>query len=372
MKGYKLVDLFSGAGGMSAGFEMAGFQVFASIELMEKYAKTHALNFPNSVTLSGDIRDLPPDEFGKKTGISPQEPVIIIGGPPCQTFSNIGQSKIKSILNKDIKHDPRNYLFKNYLDYVSYFKPDVFVMENVPNLKTKYNGEIFDKILKICAELGYKVNHKILDASHFGVPQKRKRLFIVGNRLNGEFEFPSETTKEKPTTVFDAIGDLPKIHDGIRAGDLPYSEVKPLTKFQKLMRNKSGVVGNNICRVSNDRAKKVFVHMKQGDKYMDLPADVRSILPFNENRFHDRLKRLVMNEPSWTVLAHIGMDGYRYIHPTETRTLSVREAARIQSFPDSFEFVGNMREQYIQVGNSVPPLLAKSLAQQVKLLCQEK
>ncbi len=133
-----------------------------------------------------------------------------------------------------------------------------------------------------------------------------------------------------------------------------------------MLRNKSGVVDNNICRMSNDRAKRVFKHMKQGDKYMDLPKEVRSILPFREDIFKDRLKRLVLDNPSWTVLAHIGMDGYMYIHPTEIRTLSVREAARIQSYPDSFVFTGNMREQYIQVGNSVPPLLARSLAKQVR------
>ena len=117
--------------------------------------------------------------------------------------------------------------------------------------------------------------------------------------------------------------------------------------------------------MSNDRAKAIFKHMRQGDRYMDLAPDVRKILPFREDIFHDRLKRLRNDQPSWTVLAHIGMDGYMYIHPTENRTLSVREAARIQSFPDSFRFVGNMREQYIQVGNAVPVMLANSLANSV-------
>ena len=114
------------------------------------------------------------------------------------------------------------------------------------------------------------------------------------------------------------------------------------------MRNSDGMVRNNICRISNDRAKKLFPFMKQGDKYMDLPKEIREILPFREDIFHDRLKRLDMNRPSWTVLAHIGMDGYMYIHPIENRTLSVREAARLQGFHDSFIFIGNMREQYIQ------------------------
>jgi DNA (cytosine-5)-methyltransferase 1 len=117
--------------------------------------------------------------------------------------------------------------------------------------------------------------------------------------------------------------------------------------------------------MSNDRAKRVFDHMKQGDIYMDLPKEVRQILPFREDIFKDRLKRLISDEPSWTVIAHIGMDGYMYIHPTECRTLSVREAARIQSFPDNFEFIGNQQETYVQVGNAVPPILAQAIAESV-------
>lgn len=369
MKKYKVIDLFSGAGGMSVGFEKAGFNICASIELMEKYAKTHEINFPNCKSLSGDIREIPPSDFEHKTGISPKDSIIIIGGPPCQTFSAIGQSKIKSISKEDIKKDPRNYLFKNYFEYVEYFRPDVFVMENVPNLKTKYKGEIFNKILKICDDLGYSVKWDILDSADYGVPQKRKRLFIVGTKIEGkQFEFPIPTHVGKPTTVYDAISDLPDIYDGIRAGDLPYSKETGITPYQKLMREGNVVVGNNICRMSNERAKKVFVEMKPGDIYMDLPPEVRQILPFREDIFHDRLKKLDFKKPSWTILAHIGMDGYRYIHPSEIRTLSVREAARIQSFPDKFKFNGNMREQYIQVGNSVPPLLANSLAEKVKEL----
>lgn len=366
MKKYKLIDLFSGAGGMSVGFSRAGFNIKGSIELLEKYAQTHEINFPGCTSLYGDIRELSPKEFARKTKISKSSPTIIVGGPPCQTFSSAGQSKIQSLSKDDIKNDPRNYLFKSYFDYVAYFKPDIFVMENVPNLKTKYNGEIFENILKICSELDYEVTHDILNAADYGVPQNRKRLFIIGCKKGRKVKFPKSTHTNKPTTVYDAISDLPDIYDGIRARELPYSKNTQLTEYQKLLRNENKKVDNNICRVSNDRAKKLFTYMNQGDKYMDLPKKVRNILPFREDIFPDRLKRLVLDKPSWTILAHIGMDGYRYIHPTENRTLSVREAARIQSFPDSFVFNGNMREQYIQVGNSVPPLLAEALANAIK------
>ena len=133
----------------------------------------------------------------------------------------------------------------------------------------------------------------------------------------------------------------------------------------------TNTVQNNICRMSNDRAKKVFNHMKQGDIYMDLPKEVRQILPFREDIFRDRLKRIVGDKPCWTVIAHIGMDGYMYIHPTECRTLSVREAARIQSFPDDFVFVGNQQETYVQVGNAVPPLLGKAIGESVQSYLNE-
>ena len=132
------------------------------------------------------------------------------------------------------------------------------------------------------------------------------------------------------------------------------------------MRKKTnGSVKNNICRMTNDRAKRVFKHMKQGSKYMDLPKKIRNILPFREDIFHDRLKRLLNNKPSWTVIAHIGMDGYMYIHPVENRTLSVREAARLQSFPDDFIFMGTQMETYHQVGNAVPVLLAENIAKSI-------
>ena len=168
-------------------------------------------------------------------------------------------------------------------------------------------------------------------------------------------------------TVGDAIGDLPNITDNWRISEVEYSKHNNLTEYQRICRknNPKATVKNNICRMSNDRAKRVFPHMAQGSIDMDLPPEIRQILPFREDIFKDRLKRLREDQPSWTVLAHIGMDGYMYIHPTENRTLSVREAARIQSFPDEFEFVGNQQEKYVQVGNAVPPLLGKAIAVEI-------
>ena len=275
--------------------------------------------------------------------------------------------------------DDRNFLFKNYFSYIEYFKPNFFVMENVPNFITKYNGSIFNQTKAKIEKLGYRIlneDNLVFNAADYGVPQTRKRMVLNGTKIkNFKFKLPKTeffsddnlfSKKNKYRTVKDAIADLPKITDNWRIDECDYSIFKNLNSFQKLMRkNTNGTVKNNICRMTNDRAKKVFKEMKQGSKYMDLPKEVRNILPFREDIFADRLKRLVNNKPSWTVIAHIGMDGYMYIHPTEIRTLSVREAARLQSFPDDFVFLGTQMETYHQVGNAVPVLLSEAIAKSI-------
>lgn len=392
--GISVIDLFCGAGGLSMGFKLAGYEIIAAAECNHAYSNTHKLNFPSSEIFTGDLVSMPPEKFAKTFNLEKSKVDVIIGGPPCQPFSNIGTPKINSLTKEGKKaSDERKYLFEPYLDYVEYFRPKVFLMENVPQLATKEGGRLFQAILKRVEAMKYVATWTILNAVSYGVPQNRKRLFIVGidsklKNTSHAFKFPMPTHGEvedlsklfisqidfqfnssslkSAATVMDALGDLPIIFDGCREGELPYSKKSKLSNYQISLRRSDGVVGGNICRVSNDRAKEVFKHMKPGQKYMDLPPKIRKILPFREDIFHDRLKRLDPKKPSWTVLAHIGMDGYMYIHPWDNRTLSVREAARIQSFPDSFEFFGNMREQYIQVGNAVPPLMAKAIAEKIK------
>lgn len=385
MTSYTVIDLFSGAGGLSLGFRSAGFNISASIESTAIYCKTHQYNFPECKTINASIHDIKPKDFAGNVGLKTDKVDLIVGGPPCQTFSSIGTPKLNSLAKHDSKTDPRNYLFEDFFQYVEYFRPRVFLMENVPTMRTKYKGELFERVIDRIKKLNYEPHVDIVNSVEYGVPQTRKRLFIVGTRDGIKYNFPGPTHYvpnngdgpnlfehcgvlqcSKATTVLDALNDLPLIYDGCREDELPYSKGSGLTEYQKRMRNQGDTVRNNICRVSNDRAKKVFSFMTQGSKYMDLPEQVRQILPFREDIFHDRLKRLELSKPSWTVLAHIGMDGYMYIHPTEDRTLSVREAARIQSFHDSFVFFGNMREQYVQVGNAVPPLLAKALAESIE------
>lgn len=379
---FTFIDLFSGAGGLSKGFEMSGMECIGALDNFKEACETHEKNFQNTKCIHADITKLSPKEFSKKIGRKKVD--VIIGGPPCPTFSTIGGPKIKSLMEdgeNDIFKDKRNFLFRDFFKYIEFFNPKIFVMENVPNFITKYNGKIFNQTLKKIDQLGYIItnnNVRVLNAADYGVPQLRKRMILVAHNKKMSFSYPEPThydgenmlnfgNMKKYVDVYSAISDLPKITDNWRESESAYSKSDKLNEYQKIMRrkNKKKTVMNNICRMTNERAKKVFSHMKQGDKYMDLPKEVRNILPFREDIFHDRLKRLVNKKPSWTILAHIGMDGYMYIHPTETRTLSVREAARIQSFPDDFIFIGNQMHTYVQVGNAVPVLLAKAIGHSV-------
>lgn len=389
----KFIDLFCGAGGFAKGFEMTGnFKCIGGIDNKSSAIETHKHNFKDSISICDDIRKVPPENFEKL--LNGQKVDLIIGGPPCPTFSTIGHAKIQSVYkshdDKDITNDPRNDLFLDFFGYVDYFRPKMFVMENVPQFLTKYKGATFNAVKEIIKrdlpeyELVSEV--KVLNSVNYGVPQNRRRMILVGYLKGMDFKYPEIThwfnegkfninpngtdldieKLEKHVTVKSAISDLPKITDNWRISEVEYSKHEDLDSYQKLMRkNTNKTVKNNICRLTNERAKIVFSHMYQGCIYMDLPPEVRKILPFREDIFKDRLKRLVEKNPSWTVLAHIGMDGYMYIHPTEDRTLSVREAARIQSFPDDFEFIGNQQETYVQVGNAVPTLMAMKIAESV-------
>ena len=389
---YNFIDLFCGAGGFAYGFEATGkFKCIGAIDNKKAAIETHKLNFKDSYSLCEDIRKVPPELF--EENLQGQKVDVIIGGPPCPTFSTIGHAKINSIRNpkgKSVNDDPRNDLFLDFLNYVDYFQPKIFVMENVPQFLTKYKGGTFKRVQELMNQSfpDYEIHHdvKVLNSVNYGVPQNRRRMIMVAYKKGYKYNYPEIShwfegsrfnidpnenhnngkTLKPHVTVESAITDLPRITDNWRVSECEYSTSANLDEYQKLMRKRtSDTVQNNICRMSNDRAKKVFSHMKQGDIYMDLPKEVRQILPFREDIFKDRLKRLVLNKPSWTILAHIGMDGYMYIHPTQLRTLSVREAARIQSFPDHFIFVGNQMETYMQVGNAVPPIMAQRIAESV-------
>ena len=380
--GLNVIDLFCGAGGSSSGFRLAGFNLVGALDNNVKAAATHALNFPECKTIVGDITKLSPEEFDEQIGKPRVD--IVIGSPPCQTFSSLSQGKIKS-LGKDIKEDIRNYFYKNYLEYIEYYRPEVFLMENVPGFQTKYGGKIFQDFLKYVAENlpEYEVKYTIAEAVNFGVPQTRKRLFVCGFKKDKyAFEFPTASDEfiengKKHVSVEEAIKDLPIITDDWRIDAGFYASNDSLSKYQKFMRaGNEKIVRNNICRVSNDKAKKMFSYLSPGQRYGELTdnekAEIELFDSFDSSVIKNRCRRLPLKDPAWTVIAHIGMDGYEYIHPIECRTLSVREAARLQSFTDDFVFLGNMREQYVQVGNAVPPLLSYAFAKKIAETLKEK
>lgn len=370
---FTMIDLFCAPGGLSQGFEMAGFTALAGVDIDEKGIETYNRNFPKARSLRRNIENLESLHLMKAADVSPGQVDIIIGGPPCQGFSTIGRVKIASLVREGIWNlkkahprfidDPRNALYREFVRIVRDLKPKFFVMENVPGMKSYRNGEIVKEIKEDFQSIGYQTDAEILNAVEYEVPQRRKRIFFIGNRLKIPNPFPSPKN-EPQVTVWDAIGDLPEIEAGRGREVMNYTK-KEFSDYQKWARKDSPRVYNHVARFHNERDLKVFAVMEEGSWWKDLPQDLKSLYGYRDDIFHDKLKRLKRNEPSWTVVAHLYKDGYMYIHPTQTRTITVREAARLQSFPDHFRFMGARTHQFKQVGNAVPPLLAKAVAKEV-------
>jgi len=365
-----VLDVFCGAGGMSLGFKNAGCQILGGIDSNQYAIKTHHHNFPLSKLKlpNQDIKELQDlAQLDLKLG----EIDIIVGGPPCQGFSIAGIAKMQA-LGRDLKLDYRNSLYKEFVRFVDYYKPLCFVMENVDNLANKL--EIIAQIQNDFSSTGYKVDYKVLNACEFGVPQKRKRVFIIGIRsdLNIEPIFPV-ANQNAFVSVGQAIQDLPDVEPVINPLGARKNNQKPSDKNQKyrfppqseyqakMRKNKTNEDGvlNHICRSHNDKDIEIFKYLKQGEKYKDLPQEM---MRYRSDIFVDKYRRLILNDPSWTLTAHMSKDGLAYIHPLQNRSISVREAARIQSFPDDFVFCAPMTEMFKLIGNSVPPLLAEAIA----------
>jgi DNA (cytosine-5)-methyltransferase 1 len=364
-----VLDLFCGAGGMSLGFAMAGYEVALGVEKDIVAARTHAHNFEGRCH-QGDIHDITdPEQFIQDNGIAKID--VIIGGPPCQGFTRVGRGKIRS-LRRDptFIHDPRNQFYLEFIRFVRTLKPLYFVMENVPDLllyRDEDGQTVLDRALAIFRdELGYKAESMVLHADHYGVPQKRKRLFIVGNRIGQEVYEPTKTHEGTPITLWNAISDLPIISHKHRLDEMPYIPRHVLNTYQQLMREGAGTtLYNHQTRYHNPQDLEAFMYMPEGGKYIDLPEQYKR---YRDDIFKDKYRKLYRNQPSWTIEAHIGKDSYRHIYPSvagepePARTISVREAARLQSFPDRFRFCGPFTRQFYQLGNAVPPLLANAVA----------
>lgn len=338
----KVLDLFCGCGGMSLGFEQAGFDIALGIDIWSPALKTFKKNHSNSNTVCGSLSEIHPSTIEKEyleKGID-----VIIGGPPCQGFSISGKRDV---------NDPRNKLYQSFVSYVEHFKPKAFVMENVPNLVYMNKGLVKDEIIKEFEKIGYKVTYKILLASDFGVPQNRKRVFSVG-LLNkkSDFLFPDITHSEVKITSEEAISDLPEYE--LENGS-PYN-VKHQSDYQKKIRYKSQGIYNHQLTKHTEKTKETISLVPDGGNYKSLPKELQETRKVNI-----AWTRLNSQKPSFTIDT-----GHRHhFHYKFNRIPTVREAARIQSFPDNFIFYGTKTDQEKQVGNAVPPMLALTLANQL-------
>jgi DNA (cytosine-5)-methyltransferase 1 len=337
-KKYSVLDLFSGCGGLSSGFDV-GFEVKYAIDNWKIALNTLKFNHPKTETIHADISKITAKDFMQNDTID-----VIIGGPPCQGFS---------IAGKRIIDDERNKLYKQYLNFVNDLKPKAFLMENVPNIVAMGKGAVLKSILKDFKAAGYKLNWSILKASDFGVPQDRRRFFLIGFLENKEFDFSTLIkNKQNPITSKEAISDLPE-NDILSEVGYP---LKPKSEYQKLMRIGSNGIYNHVITKHTDQTKMIINLVPDGGNYKDLPEKYK-----DTRKVNIAWTRLNSKKPSFTIDT-----GHRHhFHYKFNRVPTVREAARIQSFPDRFIFSGNKSDQEKQVGNAVPPILASILAKEI-------
>lgn len=346
-----LVDLFSGCGGLSFGFEQAGFECIIGVDIDKPALKTFAHNHPHAIPLNLDLSE---DSSIQNIidNIQEKSVELIVAGPPCQGFSLTGSRN---------ENDKRNKLFYSVFKLAEKVKPNFIVIENVPGIATLYNGRARKAILDEFSRLGYSCSEKLIYAPSYGVPQIRKRMFFVGSRNGEPFEFPEPThTKDNYVSCEEAIGDLPSLKNDLGAEKVSYTG-KPNSDYQELMRKGSKKLFNHVGTKHTDLVVSVIRQVPEGGNHKDLPPGVGDSRKFNEawTRYHSK-------KPSKTIDT-----GHRnHFHYKWDRVPSARENARLQSFPDVFEFVGPKTQQYKQIGNAVPPLLGYAIG--TELLRQYK
>jgi len=346
------IELFSGAGGMGLGAKNAGINVALAIEKNIYAAQTYLYNHSATTVVVEDITDIQEFSFERKS-----EPVILFGGPPCQGYSNSNR-QTRSLVN------PKNWLFKELMKSVKMVNPDWVVIENVPGLKNMDKGFFLEEICSDLNKMGYTPNCKILNAADFGVPQKRERLFVVASRDGIAFEFPKGDFEDNYITVSEAISDLPILENGAKDDRLHYKS-KATSKFAKMMRGQLRIATQNLVSRSSELVIQRYAHVKQGGNWKDIPANLMSNYKDYTRCHHGIYRRLNDKEPANVI------SNYRksmIIHPNENRGLSLREAARLQSFPDSYKFCGPLVFQQQQVGDAVPPLLAQAVFERINSL----
>jgi len=346
------IDIFSGAGGLSLGAEMAGTSIMFAVE-KDKYAvETYRYNHNNTPIICDDIHNIDPLQHITPIGAGDQ--LIVFGGPPCQGFST------SNTVTRNMQN-PNNSLFEEFLRFVSVLHPDWFLFENVEGFYRFENGNIRNKVKHCFEELGYTVNDAIVIASNYGVPQHRNRYIMVGNRNAILFQFPEK--HKKVYSVMDAIGDLPELANGQMDDSLSYKcSAKEAGEYAQSMRKGSRTSKQNYVSRNADYVIERYKYIGQGQNWKAIPEELMQNYANKANCHSGIYKRLNPNEPS------VVISNYRknmLIHPFQDRGLSVREAARLQSFPDKFIFKGTLMHIQQQIGNAVPPLLAKAVFEKI-------
>lgn len=405
----KIIDLFSGAGGLTEGFYKENFKIVAHVEKDRNACKTletrlaykflkkinkekyyHAYikgeidreyfinysvehGFNNEEVICSEINESSIESIFEKIDNLKKDDSIngIIGGPPCQAYSTIGRTM--NSLKKD--KDERIYLYKLYIKFLKYYNPEFFVFENVKGLlsfKDQFDEILIDKIVKEFMEIGYLVNMKIINAADYGVPQSRERLFIIGTKKEVNFFNELEFEKEIPINLKELFIDLPKI--GQNESSKKYLNRKNLNKLNALgiREEKWNILTHHLARPHNNNDLKIYEIVakfrSEGKrvKYNELPNELKTHK--NDFAFLDRYKALNANSISHTVVAHISKDGHHYIHfdPLQNRSITTREAARIQTFSDDFYFESSRTAAFVQIGNAVPPYLSQKIAKTIK------
>jgi len=437
----QLIDLFSGCGGFGFGFLNSGFNLISGLDFNESAAKTASINlfWQNGLTeqhFCSDIQNFDLDLIGVK--IDKTKPLVVIGGPPCQAYSQIGRAKLRSLGEHRIHtKDKRGMLYNDFINAVLEFDADIAVMENVME-SVNYGGQnIPNTVAEIFEENGYSAKWTVLNSADFGVPQIRERVFVIASKdkevlrdvlpspthypINGmvssgmkrikKFKESShfiepkdyELAKREWISVSEAISDLPSLHPSGKS-EYKYLNVnmkmkydsEPQNEYQKLMRLYNGEIMSAVSANSYRRTKRdypIFELMKPGDNYkaaseiadylLDqycrfnnieqsesnthyIDAKKKIVPPYSREKFLSKWRKLSPNIPSHTLVAHLSVDTYSHIHPWEARGISIREAARIQSFPDYFIFQTTMGDAYKQIGNAVPPLLSEAISNSIK------
>jgi DNA (cytosine-5)-methyltransferase 1 len=361
----KAIDLFCGCGGISCGLQMANVEVIAGIDIEPKHLVTFTHNFPLAKSIEANISELPPLELMNKLQLKRGDLDILVGGPPCQGFS-------KNVPRKNrVLDDSRNLLVKTFLSHCEAIFPRFILMENVAEMKNGFEQLYSKEVLERLSATGYSVISVVINAADYGVPQRRRRAFFLASRLGTGPNLPQVThfPKQKRSlqvelfsrnhvTVWEAIGDLPSLEHGKGNHDMTYTQL-PQNNYQNIMRRGSKNIKNHVARKLQPLQYQRMNALQPGQGHNDLPKALQ--VKSGYSGAYGRLSKDMIAPTITRWVFHPGSG--RWGHPVDIRTLTIREVARIQSFPDTYEFIGSYNDQAAQLGNAVPPLLIKVLVE---------